>query len=50
MLILLIVAIALVLLFGGLGLFVAKAFLAVALVALLAGLLAGGLNLRGHRH
>jgi hypothetical protein len=39
---LLLLALLLVLLFGGLGLFVAKAFLVVALVALLASIVMGG--------
>lgn len=50
MLWLLLLALLLVLVFGGLGLIVAKAFLAVALIFLLAGLLAGGFSYRGHGH
>lgn len=48
MLLLLALLLALVLLFGGLGLFVAKVFFVGLLVALLVGLLTGGFALRGH--
>jgi len=47
---LLLILLLLVVLFGGLGFYVAKAFLVVALVALLAGLVMGGFQFRGHRH
>ncbi|MFN8507816.1 MAG: hypothetical protein U0547_09650 [Dehalococcoidia bacterium] len=47
---LLLLLLLLVLLFGGLGFYVAKVFLVVALVALLASLVMGGVQFRGHRH
>ena len=50
MLPLLLILLLLVVLFGGLGIYVAKAFLVVALVALLASLVMGGFQFRGHRH
>ena len=45
---LLIVLLLLVLLFGGLGIFVAKAFLLALAIVLIASLLTGGVALRGH--
>jgi hypothetical protein len=48
MLWLLLLLVVLVLLFGGLGVFVAKVFFVGLLVALLVGLLTGGFALRGH--
>lgn len=48
MLALLLVLLLLVLLFGGLGIFVAKVFLLALAIVLVASLLTGGLALRGH--
>lgn len=48
MLWLLAILVLLILLFGGLGLFVAKVFLVGLLLALLIGAVTGGLLLRGH--
>ena len=46
----LLVLLLLVLLFGGLGIFVAKVFLVVMLAALLIGLVTGGFAFRGRGH
>lgn len=50
MLWLLLILLVLVFLFGGLGLFVAKVFLVGLLIVLLAGLVSGGVWMRGGRH
>ena len=49
MLAILLILLLLVLLFGGLGMFVAKVFLIAALVALVVSLVSGGLYLGGRR-
>lgn len=46
----LIVLLLLVVLFGGLGILVAKVFFAFLLVALVVSLLTGGFYIRSHRH
>lgn len=50
MLALLLVLLLLVLLFGGLGIFVAKTFLLALAIVLVASLLTGGLAFRDHTH